>query len=129
YWQAGRPNEAIRTLETALAQCGTHRGVRVKLGIYRAETGSADRAIALLEGLADDDVEALNALGIAFGQAGRSADALRTFKHVLDVDPTNGLGWENIAAGQLRAGDRDAAEKSLRRALAIDETLPGAHTT
>ena len=30
---------------------------------------------------------------------------------------------------QLRAGDRDAAEKSLRRALAIDDTLPGAHTT
>jgi arylsulfatase A-like enzyme/tetratricopeptide (TPR) repeat protein len=129
HWQAGRPGEAIRTLETALAHGVTHRDVRVKLGIYRAETGSADRAIALLDGLADDDVEALNALGIAFGQAGRSADALRTFTHVLDVDPTNGLGWQNIATVQLRAGDRDAAEKSLRRALAIDETLPGAHTT
>jgi arylsulfatase A-like enzyme/tetratricopeptide (TPR) repeat protein len=129
YWQAGRPNEAIRTLETALAHGVTHRDVRVKLGIYRAETGSADRAIALLEGLADDDVEALNALGIAFGQAGRSADALRTFTHVLDVDPTNGLGWQNIGTVQLRAGDRDAAEKSLRRALAIDDTLSGAHTT
>jgi arylsulfatase A-like enzyme/Flp pilus assembly protein TadD len=129
YWQAGRPNDAIRTLETALAHGITHRDVRVKLGIYRAETGSADRAIALLEGLADDDVEALNALGIAFGQAGRAADALRTFTHVLDVDPTNGLGWQNIGTVQLRAGDRDAAEKSLRRALAIDDTLPGAHTT
>ncbi len=129
YWQAGRPDDAIRTLETALAHGVTHRDVRVKLGIYRAETGSADRAIALLDGQANDDVEALNALGIAFGQAGRSGDALRTFTHVLDIDPTNGLGWQNIATVQLRAGDRDGAEKSLRRALAIDDTLPGAHTT
>ncbi len=129
HWQAGRPQDAIRTLETALAHGVTHRDVRVKLGIYRAETGSADRAIALLDGLADDDVEALNALGIAFGQAGRSADALRTFRHVLEVDPTNGLGWQNIGTVQLRSGDRDAAEKSLRRALAIDDTLPGAYTT
>ena len=129
YWQAGRPNDAIHTLETALAHRVTHRDVRVKLGIYRAETGSADRAIALLEGLADDDVEALNALGIALGQAGRSADALRTFTHVLEVDPTNGLGWQNIGTVQLRSGDQIAAEKSLRQALAIDDTLPGAHTT
>jgi tetratricopeptide (TPR) repeat protein len=45
------------------------------------------------------------------------------------VDPTNGLGWQNIGTVQLRAGDRAAAEASLRRALAIDDTLAGACTT
>jgi superkiller protein 3 len=129
YWQAGRPAEAIRTLETALKRGLSHRDIRVKLGIYLAETGGANRAIALLEGLAGDDTEPLNALGIAYGQANRSADALRTFKHVLDVDPTNGLAWQNIGTIELRAGDRAAAESSLRRALSIDDTLPGAHTT
>ena len=71
----------------------------------------------------------MNALGIAYGQANRSADAIRTFEHVLRVDPTNGLGWQNIGTVQLRAGDRTAAEASLRRALAIDDTLAGACTT
>jgi arylsulfatase A-like enzyme/tetratricopeptide (TPR) repeat protein len=129
YWQGGRPADAIRTLETALKNGITHRDVRVKLGVYFAETGNADRAIQLLSGLAGDDIEALNALGIAYGQARRSADAIRTFEHVLRVDPTNGLGWQNIGTVQLRAGNRAAAEVSLRRALAIDDTLSGACTT
>jgi tetratricopeptide (TPR) repeat protein len=128
-WQAGRPKDAIQTLETALKRGITHRDVRVKLGVYLAETGEAARAIALLEGLASDDTEALNALGIAYGQSGRTADAMRTFKHVLDVDPTSALAWQNIATLQLRAGDRDAAGASLRRALQIDPALPGAYTT
>ena len=129
YWQSGRPDEAIQTLEAALKHGVTHRDVRVKLGVYLAETGHAGRAIQLLDGLAGDDIEALNALGIAYGQANRSADAIRTFEHVLRVDPTNGLGWQNIGTVQLRAGDRTAAEASLRRALSIDDTLPGAYTT
>ena len=129
YWQEGRPAEAIHTLETALKNGVTHRDVRVKLGVYLSETGHAERAIQLLDGLAGDDIEALNALGIAFGTANRSADAIRTFRHVLEVDPTNGLGWQNIGTVQLRDGDRAAAETSLRRALAIDDTLPGAYTT
>ena len=129
YWQEGRPAEAIQTLETALNRGITHRDVRVKLGVYLSETGNAERAIHLLEGLAGDDIEALNALGIAYGQANRAADAIKTFEHVLEVDPTNGLGWQNIGTVQLRSGDRSAAEKSLRRALAIDDTLAGAYTT
>jgi arylsulfatase A-like enzyme/tetratricopeptide (TPR) repeat protein len=129
YWQGGRPADAIRTLETALKNGITHRDVRVKLGVYLSETGNAERAIHLLEGLAGDDIEALNALGIAYGTANRSADAIRTFKHVLEVDPTNGLGWQNIGTVQLKDGDRAAAEASLRRALTIDDTLPGAWTT
>ena len=129
YWQGGRPADAIQTLETALKNGITHRDVRVKLGVYLSETGNAARAIQLLDGLAGDDIEALNALGIAYGQANRSADAIRTFERVLSVDPTNGLGWQNIGTVQLRAGDRTAAEASLRRALAIDDTLAGACTT
>ena len=129
YWQNGRPEEAIRTLETALKHSVSHRDVRVKLGIYLAETGHADRAIGLLDGLAGDDIEALNALGIAYGQAGRAADASRMFHRALEIDPTNGLAWQNIGTLELRGGDRQAAESSLRRALSIDDSLPGAHTT
>ena len=129
YWENGRPDDAIHTLETALKHGVSHRDVRVKLGIYLAETGHADRAIALLEGLAGDDIEALNALGISYGRAERAADAMRTFRHALEIDATNGLAWQNIGTLELQAGDRIAAETSLRRALTIDDSLPGAHTT
>jgi len=129
YWQAGRPQDAIGTLESALARGVSHRDIRVKLGIYLAETGRADRAIALLDGLAGDDIEALNALGIAYGQADRTPDAVRTFRRVLELDSSNGLAWQNIGTLELRAGDPQRAESSLRRALSIDDTLPGAYTT
>jgi arylsulfatase A-like enzyme/tetratricopeptide (TPR) repeat protein len=129
YWQADRPEDAIRTLEQALANGITHRDVRVKLGVYLSQTGHADRAITLLEGQAGDDVEALNALGIAYGQANRNAQALATFRRVLEIDPTNGLAWQNIGTVQLRGGDAASAEASIRRALEIDESLPGAYTT
>lgn len=128
YWQAGRPADAIATLERALRRGITHRDIRVKLGIYLAETGNGARAIALLDTLAQEDPEALNALGIAYGQAGRQDKAMQTFKRVLEIDPTSGLAWQNIGTLQLRAGDRSAAEASLRQALAIDATLPGAYT-
>ena len=129
YWQGGRTADAIGTLEKALGRGISHRDVRVKLCIYLAETGQPDRAIKLLEGLAGDDIESLNALGIAYGRAGRTGDALATFKHVLELDRTNGLSWQNIGTVQLTAGDRKSAEASLRKAIEIDDTLVGAYTT
>ena len=57
--------------------------------------------------------------------AGRR-DAMSTFKHVLDIDPTSGLALpeHRDAAGDAPAITR-AAEASLRQALAIDPKLPG----
>lgn len=128
YWQTGRPREAIAILEEALARGLTQRDIRVKLGIYLAESGSAARAIPLLEGMSDADSEVLNALGIAYGQSGRLADAMRTFERALTVDTTSAFSHQNIATLHLRSGNLAAAERSFRQALAIDATLPGAHT-
>ena len=128
YWQTGQRGRAIETLEAALKQGVSHRDIRVKLGIYLAESGNAPRAIALLDGLAGDDIEALNALGIAYGQANRTADARATFQRALDVDATNALAWQNIGTVELRAGNRERAGDALGRAIALDDRLAGAHT-
>ena len=69
----------------------------------------------MLETLPQDDTEALNALGIAYGQAGRAADAMRAFTRALELDATNGLAHQNIGTLHLRAGDLAAAEASLRK--------------
>jgi arylsulfatase A-like enzyme/tetratricopeptide (TPR) repeat protein len=128
YWETGRPREAIATLEEALARGLTQRDIRVKLGTYLAESGAAAQAIPLLEGMPDADSDVLNALGIAYGQSGRFADAMRTFTRALTVDATSAFSHQNIATLHLRAGNLAAAEQSFRQALAIDATLSGAHT-
>lgn len=129
YWQAGQTTEAIATLEDALRRGLPQAELRVKLGEYLAETGQATRAIQLLEGSTGDDPDALIALGIAYASARRPQDAMRSFNRVLEIDPSSGLAYQNIAALQETAGDHQAAEASLRRALALDPKLPGAYTT
>lgn len=128
FWEWGRPADAIATLDLALSRGITQRDVRVKLGLYLAQTGQPARAIALLEPMSGDDSEVLNALGIAYGQGGRAVDARRTFRHALEIDPTSGLAHQNLATLDLRANQLEPAEAHLRQALAIDPTLPGAHT-
>jgi len=128
-WQAGRPGQAIATLEAALKNGVTQRDIQVKLGTYLAEVGAAAKAVPLLETLPQDDTEVLNALGIAYAHSGRPAEAMRLFRRALEFDATSGLAHQNIGTLHLRAGDVKAAETSLREALRIDPTLSGALTT
>ena len=128
YWRTGRPAESIATLETALRNGVMQSEVRIKLGQYLAEAGQPGKAIALLSGEAGDDPDALVTLGNAYQLAGRPEDAIATFRRLLEIDPQNGLAYENIGTSQLQSGKVAAAETSLRRALELDRTLAGAHT-
>jgi arylsulfatase A-like enzyme/Flp pilus assembly protein TadD len=129
YWETGQSDEAIGALEDALKAGVAQRGVRVKLGLYLALTGQAGRAVRLLQDTAQDDPEALSALGIAYGQLGRDADAMRAFQHMLDLDPTSGVAYQNMGTLLLRENKNAGAETALRKAIAIDPTLSNAHTT
>ena len=128
YWQTGRPELAISTLEEALRH-DLREQIVPRLGVYLAETGKAAQAVALLRDIPTDDVDALNALGIAYGQVGRQADALATFARVLKIEPTNGYAYQNIAVVQLRAGQTAEAEHSLKQAIDADPALASAFTT
>jgi len=141
YWESGQLQPAIATLEKALASGAPDRDVRIRLGIYLAESQTdTRRAILLLEGLPVTDVEALNGLGVAYAGAGRYADAIQAFKKVLTLDPTNGLAYHNMASMLVRqalaaTSDEDRrrrlleAEQLVRKALETDPSLPKAHTT
>jgi arylsulfatase A-like enzyme/Tfp pilus assembly protein PilF len=128
YWRSGRPRMAIETLETALRNGVTQSEVRIKLGQYLAESGQPARAIALLERDSGQDPDALIALGNAYVGAGRNADAVRTFRQLLDLDPNNALAYQNLGTAQLQAKNLKDAEASLRRAVQLDPTLAGAYT-
>jgi tetratricopeptide (TPR) repeat protein len=140
YWEGGRPEMAIGALEKALAGGAPDRDVRIRLGIYLAEShADSARAITLLEGMSAEDVEALNALGVAYGDAGRYDAAIDTFKKVLGLDATNGLAYQNLASMTLREalakkdpgrqGSLQEAEAFARKAIEVDPTLSDAFTT
>jgi tetratricopeptide (TPR) repeat protein len=141
YWEGGQPGLAIASLERALASGAPDRDVRIRLGIYLAEShADSGRAITLLEGMSTEDVEGLNGLGIAYGDAGRYDEAIRTFTSVLALDATNGLAYQNLASMVLRQAlaakseaQRSAklreAEAYARKAIEVDPSLPDAFTT
>ncbi len=141
YYESGQVEPAIATLEQALQNGVPDRDVRIRLGLYLAESGvNPARAIKLLEGLPEADAEAMNSLGVAYGAAGRYGDAIGAFKKVLALDPTNGLALQNIASMMLRqlpanpgAKDRASrlreAETFARQAILADPALAKAHTT
>ena len=68
------------------------------------------------------------ALGNAYVGAGQTREAVRTFTHLLAIDPANGLAHENIGIAELSARNYPAAEASLRRAVSLNPNLAGAYT-
>ena len=138
YWTTGQPREAIATLEQGLKNGAPDRDIRIRLGIYLAESHTDyARAIKVLEGLPETDVEALNGLGIAYIDAKRFADARRTLTKALALDTTNGLALQNLGVNALSAfeatGRKDQAllKESLdylQRAVIADPSLAGAYT-
>lgn len=141
YWERGQPQEAIATLEQGLASHAPDRDIRIRLGLYLAESHTdSKKAILLLEGMSGDDVEALNGLGVAYGDSGRYADSIHAFQRVLALDPTNGIAYQNLASIVLRealdAKDLAArrawmqeAESDARKSIAVDPSLADAYTT
>src|SRR5262249_52028734 len=110
YWRAGNARDAIATLESALRAGVTQSEVRIKLAQYLAESGQARKAIDLLEHDARDDPDALIALGNAYTAANRNADAVRTFAHLLEIDPKSALAYQDLGTAQLQAKDLKSAE-------------------
>ncbi|HXT68320.1 MAG TPA: sulfatase-like hydrolase/transferase [Vicinamibacterales bacterium] len=141
FWESGRPKEAVATLEQALTAGAPGHEVRLRLGIYLAESGiDPRRALTVLETLPRTDAEVLNAVGVANLAAGRLEDASRAFRDVLALDPTNGMAYQNLAVVRLHesnaapnTGERrrllDEAGTLARQAIQADPALSKAYTT
>lgn len=130
HWSRGDVQSAVGVLDKALASGVTADEVRLRLGLYLAESRlDVPRALAVLRTLPDDDVEALNALGVAYGAGERFAEAITAFERVLAVDSGNALALQNIAAMHLSMNDLASAERFARQAVDRDPALAKAFTT
>ena len=92
----------------------------MRLGTYLAESGNAATAIPMLERATKADpgnVDALNALGIAYSGVGRPDEALLMFERILSVDPRDAFALENIGTVHLQQPNTVAARDAFTRAL------------
>ena len=129
YWQEGRPAEAIQTLETALKQ--RHHSPRRPREARSLSIGDRQRRArdspARRTGRRRHRGAERPGNRLRPGQPRRGCDQnLRACARGRS-DQRPGVAEHRHRAAAV--GDRGAAENSLRRALAIDDTLAGAYTT
>ncbi len=139
YWESGKWPDAIATLEAGLVGDAPDRDIRIRLGIYLAESGTdVKKAIQILETLPRTDSEGLNALGLAYSAAGRYQEAIVAFQNVLALDPTSALANQNIGTMLLQQAQANPAtaaaqvreaERFVLRSIDLDPALAKAFTT
>jgi len=125
--QAQDVARAIALACAALAD-GDERALYLNLRAYEHER-AGQNALALADlkrahTLDPDDMQALNALGLAYARSGQFEEALRAFLRVAarmpDFAPAHfNMGWASEELGEL-----DAARESWQRSHAIDPANP-----
>jgi arylsulfatase A-like enzyme/Tfp pilus assembly protein PilF len=129
--EQGRSADAIATLRRAREVGVADSEVEWRLGMYLSETGQLREAIPLLEAEAarpDPSVDALNALGIAYDRAGRTAVALETFQRILALDVRNAMAWQNMGAAHLHAGNPEAARRAFSQSIEANPKWAASYT-
>jgi arylsulfatase A-like enzyme/Flp pilus assembly protein TadD len=96
-----------------------------KRALLLSEMGRPAEAVKALEAYRDsDDLETLNALGIALSDAGRPADALPLFARALRIQPRNAAAFQNSGIALLKLDRLDESRQSLETALSISRRSP-----
>ena len=118
---------AVRVLEQARANDVGGESLDCRRALLLSEMGRAPEAVAVLQPYRESiDTETLNALGIALSDAGRGAEALAAFARVQELDPGNGLAYQNAGIALLKLDRAGEARESLQKALAIHDRNPRA---
>jgi len=122
-WQRGDAAGAVDVLKRAVNAGLTEPRLLGQLGGYLTETGRMAEGIRLLESVASGpvvDVDSLNALGIAYAQAGRADSARAIFERLLVMNPSSAIPLENLGLLALERGDLVTAKRHFERAAQLD---------
>jgi len=123
--QNGKTDEALQVMRDARARGAASDSLLRQLGLTLAESGRGAEAVGILEPLAKKgEPQALNALALAYSEAGRQKEALETLRKVLKDDPDNPKAFEQLGLVELRLGHWEEARKNTRRALELNPALP-----
>ena len=119
--------EADRVLAQAEKNGLGGESLDCRRALILSEMGKAREAIALLQPYRESlDTETLNALGIALSDASRGKEALSIFARIQEIDPGNGLAYQNGGIALLKLDRAAEARENLEKAIAIHDRNPRA---
>jgi arylsulfatase A-like enzyme/tetratricopeptide (TPR) repeat protein len=125
--ESGRTAEAIEVMRKARTQGMASDALLRQLGLTLAEEGKITEAIEVLRPVAEtEDTDAMNALALAYSEAGRQRDAWELLQKVLKLDPDNARACEQLGLVELRLGHWPQARDWSRRAVERQRQLPRA---
>lgn len=108
YIYAGRYERALTANARALALEPRNYTARLNRGLLAGETGDAEGALPILEGLleeAPDDARVLAGLGAALRSLGREEEGVAHCLRALELDPESPAAHYNLSYAYLKAGD------------------------
>jgi len=109
---------ALKVYESAVSNGASGESMDRRRGLLLCEMGRPKQAAEVLSPYREsDDIETLNALGIALADAGRLDDALRVFSRVLEIDAGNARALQDTGISLLKLDRPDEARKYLELAL------------
>jgi len=71
--------------------------------------------------------EGLIALGAAYSEGGREAEAIHTARQAVGLAPNNEIAWEMLGYSYYYAGLNEAAEQAFRRVVELNPMTPHSH--
>lgn len=115
--RARLPERAIPHLQALLAANPGDRATRVNLANAFLETGRKDDALALATGSADPALARVE--GFLHQEAGALQEAAAAYERAIAGDPDDLSSWNNLGNVRARLGDPDGAIAALERAISI----------
>ncbi len=121
----GNQAGALLVYDQALAHGLKGESLDRKRALLLSEMGRPADAVKALEPYREsEDLETLNALGIALSDAGRPEDALPLFSRALQIQPRNAAAFQNTGIALLKLNRLDESRQNLESALAISRRSP-----
>src|SRR5437867_9138761 len=127
--QKGYYNEALREYRLALERGEDRRLTLQAMAEVHLLKRDFPAALELYETLlreVPDSPKLWNEHGVVLHQAGRSDDALASYKQAIQVDQKYALAWNNLGVLQARLGDTEAAIESFRTGLQLQGAFSSA---
>lgn len=122
-WRLNELSEAVAAFEMAREIEPEHKDAVCNLGLVALETGSNEKAIALIEEAAmlDPDARTLEYLAMAYMRSERWADARRTYLDALELAPKSPRLLTATGLAEYSMERYDAAAELWHDALNVDK--------
>ena len=123
YFNAGRPELAIKEFQTVLTLDPGSNGALNNLGIIWAKLGQYEKAIkAFKDSIASKsfNTDAFNNLGTIYNSQGRFEEAISYLKESLSMEPNNALAYANLGYALIKLNSLDEGCYYLKLAIKLD---------